>query len=99
MGPRLKQSLSVIEKQNELKHKLKRTLQKLDDGNIHAWHLTVISIDKMGYVKQSVFFQILECLDINVDAHLKAKIVRNYEKNDKISYLEAVRALYINPIT
>lgn len=53
----------------------------------------------MGYVKQSVFFQILECLDINVDAHLKAKIVRNYEKNDKISYLEAVRALYINPIT
>ena len=32
MGPRLKQSLSSIEKQNELKHKLKRTLQKLDDG-------------------------------------------------------------------
>lgn len=84
MGPRLKQSLSSIEKQNELKHKLKRTLQKLDD-------------DKMGYVKQSVFFQILECLDIEIDTHLKNKIVRNFEKNDKINYFEASRALYINP--
>ena len=51
----------------------------------------------MGYVKQSVFFQILECLDIEIDAHLKNKIVRNFEKNDKINYFEASRALYINP--
>ena len=41
MGPRLKQSLHSIEKQNELKHKLKRTLQKLDDGTGIINYLTV----------------------------------------------------------
>lgn len=51
----------------------------------------------MGYVKQSVFFQIMDCLDVYIDAHLKNKIIRNYEKNEKINYLEAVRSLYINP--
>ena len=54
-------------------------------------------IDKMGNVKQSIFFQIMECLDVNVDAHLKNKIIRNFEKNEKINYLEAIRSLYINP--
>jgi hypothetical protein len=39
----------------------------------------------------------MECLDVNIDAHLKGKIIRSYEKNEKIHYLEAVRSLYINP--
>jgi hypothetical protein len=34
MGPRLQHSLGVVEKQNEIKLKLKRTLTKLDEGTL-----------------------------------------------------------------
>jgi hypothetical protein len=33
MGPRLKHTLNVVERQNEVKAKLKRTLRRLDEGN------------------------------------------------------------------
>jgi uncharacterized protein YegL len=32
MGPRLRHTLSVVERQNELKTKAKRTMQRLDEG-------------------------------------------------------------------
>lgn len=32
MGPRLKYSLNIVERQNETKAKLKRTFYKLDEG-------------------------------------------------------------------
>ena len=35
MGPRLKHSLGVVEKQNEVKAKLKRTFYKFDEGNYY----------------------------------------------------------------
>jgi hypothetical protein len=36
MGPKLRHTLSVVERQNELKTKAKRTLQRLDEGNIYS---------------------------------------------------------------
>ncbi len=32
LGPKLRHTLTVVERQNELKTKAKRTLQKLDEG-------------------------------------------------------------------
>ena len=32
MGPKLRHTLSVVERQNELKTKAKRTMQRLDEG-------------------------------------------------------------------
>lgn len=36
MGPRLKHSLSIVERQNEIKAKLKKTFTKLDEGKYLA---------------------------------------------------------------
>ena len=35
LGPKLRHTLTVVERQNELKTKAKRTLQKLDEGKYH----------------------------------------------------------------
>lgn len=33
MGPKLMHTLNVVERQNDVKAKLKRTLRRLDEGN------------------------------------------------------------------
>jgi hypothetical protein len=39
LGPKLRHTLTVVERQNELKTKAKRTLQKLDEGKLSFTHL------------------------------------------------------------
>jgi Ca2+-binding EF-hand superfamily protein len=53
LGPMLKLSLAAVEKQNEIKTKLKRTFGRLDEG-------------KQGLIKASAFFHILEALDVSL---------------------------------
>ena len=39
LGPKLRHTLTVVERQNELKTKAKRTLQKLDEGKWSFTHV------------------------------------------------------------
>ena len=39
LGPKLRHTLTVVERQNELKTKAKRTLQKLDEGKWSFKHV------------------------------------------------------------
>ncbi len=55
----------------------------------------------MGTVKSSIFFQILEdCLDFTFEKpQVKDIILHRFEKNGSIFYLDALRALQVNPQT
>jgi hypothetical protein len=43
LGPKLRHTLTVVERQNELKTKAKRTLQKLDEGKWYFTHVALTS--------------------------------------------------------
>ena len=53
--------------------------------------------DKQGTVKESVFFQILECTDVVLSPTDKAKLVRTHERGGKLAYVDAVRSLTLHP--
>lgn len=48
-------------------------------------------------MKQSVFFQILEVLDVNLPLNDRTRLIRVLEKNDKVNYVDGIRMLYLQP--
>ena len=97
MGPKLRHTLGMVEKQNEIKAKLKRTFTKIDEGKLSL--VLIVIIDKQGSVKKGIFFQILEVLEVNLSATDKDRLVKVLEDNERIPYMEAIRLLFLPPNT
>ena len=97
----IKNKVQIVERQNEVKAKLKRAFTRIDEGKQDRFKSLLVSsfklfIEKQGTVKQAIFFQILECLDVSLNFKERQYIIKILEKNGKITYLEAVKLLMIN---
>ena len=70
-------------KANQVKMKLKMLFKNAD-------------VDKQGYVKQELFFELLELHKIKLTQSAVSYLKNNYRRNDMIHYKEAINQLTID---
>lgn len=68
---------------NAIKHKLKNLLKNVD-------------MDKSGFVKFEVFFELLELHKVDLSKPAISYLKQNFSKNQTINYKEAVNQLTID---
>ncbi|TNV73715.1 hypothetical protein FGO68_gene1155 [Halteria grandinella] len=70
-------------KANQTKAKLKQLFKNIDDG-------------KSGYIKDDLFFQLLQLHGINLSPEAKSVITSSFKKGDKVKYSDAMPVICID---
>jgi hypothetical protein len=58
--------------------------------------LSLILIGKSGYVKEDLFFQLLQLHGVDLSPEARTVITSTYKKNDKINYAGAITIICID---
>lgn len=79
-------------KANSTKTKLKQLLKNIDDGK----PLLHILLGKSGFVKEDLFFQLLNLHGVTLSPEARTVIHNTHRKGDKINYQEALTVICID---